>query len=144
MTEHRYIQPTSAMRAKLIGASLAAVGVSIAFERWVSPRLAWVASLPTCESLPWVRLELVTGVLICWFIGYMALKHGLATWRCGQTPLPNTWVWSRTRIRTGKYAKFAAIAALAMSAIFLVGPVFLIVWQKFYLIFCIPESCGCA
>lgn len=143
MTEHRYIEPTPAMRAKLVGASLATVGVSMAVDRWVSPRLAWVASLPACESLPWVRIELIAGVLVCWYIGYMAFKQGLATWRCGQTPLPTTWVWSRTRIRTGRYARFAACAAFAMSAFFLAGPVVLIAWQEFYLVFCIPQSCGC-
>lgn len=144
MTEPRYIEPTLAMRVKLIGASMAVFGVGLAFERWVSPRLAWVASLPTCESLPWVRLELVIVVLTCWYIGYVALKQAVATWRSGQTPLPNTWVWSRTRIRTGNYARFTALAALAISAMLLVGPVVLVVWLKFYLVFCWPQSCGCA
>jgi len=144
MTQPRYIEPTTAMRAKLVGVSAAAIAVGFAFEQWVSPRLSWVASLPTCDSLPWVRLELVAGVLICWYLGYKALKQGLATWTLCQTPLPDTWVWSRTKVRTGTFAKFTAIAALSTSAMFLLGPVAIVLWHELYLVFCFPHSCGCA
>lgn len=144
MTEPQYIEPTSASRAKLAAVAIAVFAIGLAFERWVSPGLKWIASLPTCDSLPWVRLELLFGVLICWYIGYAAFKQGRETWRTGQTPLPNTWVWHRTRVRTGGYAKFTAVFALATSAFFLVGPVVIFFWQKLYLIFCFPQSCGCA
>ena len=143
MNEHRYLEPTSAMRIKLIAVCLVVICVGLAFDRWVAPLLRWVASLPTCESLPWVRLELISAVLMCWLIAYMALRQGAATWQSGQTPLPNTWVWSRTRVRTGKFAKATALSAFAMSATFFLGPIVLIVWQRLYLVFCWPQSCGC-
>jgi hypothetical protein len=143
MTEPRYIEPTAASRGKLAGAVVAAFAVGLAFEWWLASRLEWVASLPTCESLPWVRVELLAGLLICWYISYAAFGQGTETWKTGQTPLPNTWVWSRTRVRTGGYAKFTAIATFATSAIFLLGPVVVIAWQELYLIFCFPQSCGC-
>jgi hypothetical protein len=132
------------MRLKLLGASAAVVAAGLAFEVWVSPRLAWVASLPTCESLPWVRLELIVGVLVCWYIGYVALKQGLQTWKHEQTPLPDTWVWSRTQVRTGSYAKFVAVVALSTSASFLLGPMVVVIWHELYVVFCFPQVCKCA
>ena len=143
MTESRYIEPTPKLRVKFVVASLAVVAVGLAFKTWVTPRLAWVASLPACESLPWVRLELAVALLVSWYIAYLSLTQGLQTWRLGQTPLPNTWVWSRTRVRTGLHAKVVAVMAFTLSAAFFLGPPIVIVWQKFYLIFCIPQSCGC-
>ena len=143
MNEPGYIESSTAARVKLGAVLLAILAVGFAFERWVLTLLAWVASLPTCDSLPWVRLELLFLVFMCWYLGYAAFKQGRGTWSLGQTPLPNTWVWSRTEVRTGSYAKFAAVAAFATSALFLLGPPFIIVWQKLYLIFCFPQSCGC-
>lgn len=144
MIEPRYIEPTTASRAKLAAVAIAVVAAGLAFEKWVTPRLQWVASLPTCESLPWVRLELLAGVLICWYIGYASFRQGRDTWRIGQTPLPTTWVWTRTRIRTGSYARFTAVFAFATSAFFLLGPIVIITWQQLYLVFCFSQDCGCS
>lgn len=143
MTEPQYIESSSVTRAKLFGAGLAAILLGVAYDQWVAPWVRWVSTLPTCESLPWVRLELISGVLICWFIAWASLQQGYATRRLGQTPLPGTWVWSRTKVRTGTYATLTSFGLLALSALFFAGPIVIIIWQKFYLIFCFPHSCGC-
>jgi len=112
--------------------------VAIAFDHWVKPKLAQIAELPTCEALPYVRAELIAGVLLAWFIGFVALKLGTKEWKENQSPIAGTWVWSRTRVHTGLYARVSAIPLLSMSAFFIFGPLILIVWHKLYLLFCSP------
>ena len=141
--EPRYIESSPAMRAKILGASAAGMLVGVAFDYWVKPLLQWIASLETCESLPWVRAELLIAVAVTWCVGTVAFMQARKTWKLGQTPLPDSWVWSRTRVRTGTYAKTAAIALYGMSVLFLAGPPILVVWQRLYVIFCVPQSCGC-
>jgi hypothetical protein len=143
MEKPRYIESTPVMRAKLVAFGVAAILVGLAFDLWLKPLLQWIASLPTCESLPWVRGELLVSIAVCWYIGSVAYQQAKRTWRFQQTPLPDTWVWARTRVRTGASATASAIAFYAVSALFLAGPPVLVVWQKLYLIFCIPQSCGC-
>jgi len=131
------------MRLKLAAACVGVFAFGLALKRWVSPALSWVASLPTCESLPWVRLELVVAVLFFWLFSYASFKQARATLQFGQTPLPNTWVWSRTKVRTGNYAKLVASMLFLMSSLFFLGPIGLIAWQELYVIFWPLESCGC-
>jgi len=139
----RYIEPTAATRSKLAAATAAFVVFGWAYGVWISPRLQWVASLPTCDSLPWVRLELIAGILICWCISFWALRLGGEILRAGQYPLPRAWVWHRTRVRTGFYAKFVAYFSLFTSAVFAIGPMLVVAWQELYVVFCYPKSCGC-
>jgi hypothetical protein len=143
MEKPHYIESTPAMRAKLVAFGAAAILVGLAFDLWLKPLLQGIASLPTCESLPWVRGELLVSIAVSWYIGSVAYQQAKRTWRFQQTPLPDAWVWARTRVRTGASATASAIAFYAVSALFLAGPPVLVVWQKLYLIFCIPQSCGC-
>lgn len=143
MESPQYIEPTFAMRAKLSLAGLAAVLASTAFSVWVKPVLVWVATLPTCESLPWVRAELVAGIAICWFIGAAAFRQAQLIWRSGQTPTPGTWVWFRTRIRTGVVARATAAALYLVATVFTVGPLVVFVTQELYVVFCVPLAGGC-
>ena len=143
MEQPRYIETSPAVRAKLVGSAAAVILVGVAFDYWVEPLLQWIASLPTCESLPWVRSELLIAVAVAWYVGTVAFKQARKTWKLQQTPLPETWVWSRTRVRAGTYATTAAIALYAMAVLFLFGPPVLVAWQQLYLIFCVPQACGC-
>jgi hypothetical protein len=138
-----YIESSPRTRARLIAVALLAVLVGVAFDHWAKPKLTEVAALPICDALPYVRVELVVGLLTAWFIGLVALKQGVRTWNEMKTPLPGTWVWSRTRVRTGLYARFCAILFLVMSAFFIFGPLFLVVRHQLYLVFCFPQACGC-
>jgi hypothetical protein len=139
----RYIEPTVGGRWKLAAGTGAGVLVSAAYAHWVQPQVAWVGSLPTCESLPYVRAELLAMALGLWFIGTVLYRSARKIWQLQQSPVPGTVVWSRTRVRTGARAKLEAVALYCLSAICLFGPVLLVVWQRFYVIFCFPEACGC-
>jgi hypothetical protein len=143
MQQPRYIESTPAVRAKLVGAAVASLLIAAAFDYWVKPKLNWIASLSTCESLPYVRIELLFGVAIAACIGLVAYKQARQTWKLEQSPLPGTWVWSRTRVRTGAYAKAVAVALFTMSAFFIGGPLALIVQHRLYLVLCIPQACSC-
>jgi hypothetical protein len=144
MTENRFIEPTRAMRFKLVTAGLVGLAIGLGLELWGGPRLTWVAALPPCDALPWIRLELTVGVVICWLVGYVSLKRGVNNWRLDQTPLPDSWVWSRTQVRTGHYAKFSAITKFVFGAVFLLCPVVIAWWLKLYLIFGAAQQLGCA
>lgn len=143
MESPQYIEPTFAMRVKLASAGLASALASKAFSLWVQPILVWVATLPTCESLPWVRAELIAGIAVCWFISAIALRQAVATWRSGQAPTPGTWVWVRTRIYTGVVAQVIALGLCIIAAVFSVGPIVVFATQELYVIFCIPVPCSC-
>lgn len=143
MADPQYIEATFAMRVKLALAALASTLVSKAFFVWVKPTLDGVATLSTCESLPWVRAELLAGLAICWLIGASAFRIGRLTARLRQTPVPGTWVWSRTRIRTGMVARVTACAWYLVAAVFVVGPLAVVVTQELYVVFCVPLSCRC-
>ena len=142
MEQPRYLESSSAMRAKLAGAAVAALLVAVALDHWVKPLLQWVGTLPTCESLPWVRAELLVAVAGVWFVGAMAFRQGRRVWALGQTPLPDAWVWMRTRVRTGAYAKATALALFALAVLCLVGPPVLVVWHQLHVIFFAAASCG--
>jgi hypothetical protein len=143
MDEPRYIESSMAMRLKLVAVAVGTFLFGLAFNRWVSPALKWVATLPTCESLPWVRLELIVAVLVCWLIAFATFNQGRKTLQTGQTPLPGAWVWSRTKVHTGLFVKVVAVSAFSVSALFLLGPIVLVASQELYVIFCLRESCGC-
>ncbi len=87
----RYIEPTRPSRLKLATCAVAGVLLTLAFDLWVGPRLKWVASLPTCESLPYVRAEVVAFVFATWFVGALLYKRAHNIWRLQQSPLPGTW-----------------------------------------------------
>lgn len=143
MSTPLYIETSPSARVKIVAVGVLSVLVGAAFDLWVKPKLIAIAALPACDALPYVRVELMVGLLIAWFIGLVALKHGVRTWKEKQTPLNGTWVWSRTRVRTGLYAKLAALLFLAMGALFVFGPLFLVVRHQLYLVFCFPQACGC-
>jgi hypothetical protein len=139
----RYIEPTPGARLKLAVGTGASILVGVAFSYWVQPKLRWVASLSTCESLPYVRAELLVAIVLVWFMATVLYRSAAKIWRLGQSPVPGTWVWSRTPIRTGARAKFEAVALYCLSAALFVGPAVLVLWQRLYLVFCFPQACGC-
>jgi hypothetical protein len=143
MDEPRYIESSVAIRLKLVAAAVATFLVAVAFDRWVSPALKWVATLPPCDSLPWVRFELIVAILVCWLIAFATFNQGRRTLQAGQTPLPGAWVWSRTKVHTGLFVKVVAVSSFSLSALFLLGPIVLVATQELYVIFCFREACGC-
>ena len=76
----RYIEPTAATRAKLILAYVAPFVVGFAYDRAIQPTVEWISTLPTCESLPWVRAEIVIAVGAVWLVGILWLRTGLRIW----------------------------------------------------------------
>lgn len=143
MSPPDYIEPTMAMRVKLLAFGALAVAISVTYDVWAQPLVSWIATLPTCESLPWVRAELIVAVAVCWLAGFAAMRQAITTLRSGQVPTPGAWVWVRTRIRTGFYARATAAMLSFVSAAFIIGPLVVIWSQNLYLIFCSSESCGC-
>jgi hypothetical protein len=139
----RYIEPTAATRAKLILAYVAPFVVGFAYDRAIQPTVEWISTLPTCESLPWVRAEIVIAVGAVWLVGILWLRTGLRIWTLDQVPLPSAWVWSRTEVKTGRYARLTAIGYLCIAVTLLVAPVIVILTYELYAIFCYPQACGC-
>lgn len=144
MGDDRYIEPTRSMRIKL-GTSFALLVLGgWAFERALSPALARIAALPVCEAWPWVRIELAAVVALCWLVGAATLRYALRTWRLKQSPLPEAWVWSRTKVRTGFYAHWVVAQLLAVSVVAWVLPVWVVQSQKLYEVWIHPAPpCGC-
>lgn len=131
------------MRAKLVAAHAAPFVAGLAFDRWVKPVLEWIATLPVCESLPWVRAEVIFGIGLVWLAALVALRTGWKVWTLNQSPLPGAWVWSRTRVITGKHARFAAIGYFFTAVLLLLGPIALFLGYDLYILFCFPQACGC-
>ncbi|MDR1936420.1 MAG: hypothetical protein LBS49_12725, partial [Candidatus Accumulibacter sp.] len=143
--EPRYIEPTAAKRAKIIAAIAALFVAGLAFDQWVQPILKWIATLPTCESLPWVRAELLCAVGMAWLMGVMLLRTGMRIWTLNRTPLPGAWVWRKTQVRTGRYARLVAIYFFSIATLLLIGPVVgVVVFADFlYILFFFPQAGGC-
>lgn len=143
MSQARYIESSAAIRYKLLALVLLGVLLNFGFVVWIKPLLQWAATLPTCESLPWLRMELLIAVLVVWAFSAVAFGRAKRTWQLQQTPLPDSWVWTRTKVKTGVHAKMTAAALYLISATALVSPLIVIAGQKLYLLFCWPHSCGC-
>jgi len=116
---------------------------SLAMDLWWHPFMDYVRSLPLCEGLPWLRGILLTFFLLFWLLSLLLVRASVLTFRSGQTPFPSAWVWSRTKVRTGRTAQLSgavfAVLALALAA----APVVAAYLLQAHLIFCVPESCGC-
>ena len=143
MTEPQYIETSLKARLGIVALTIMPFLLDVAFKIWVQPQLNWIASLPTCESLPWVRLELLVAVAVAWLLGFSVFRVARRIATLGQVPVPGTWVWSRTRVRTGAYPKYLAFALYTLSAVLVVAPVLLVAWSQVYVVFCFPDSCGC-
>ena len=91
-----YIESLPRTRAKPVGVALMSMTLAIAFDHWVKPKRASIAALPTCEALPYVRAELIAGILLAWIIGFVALKQGTKARKENQAPMAGLGVVAHT------------------------------------------------
>ena len=126
--EPEYVEPTAASRRKAIALVVFAVVAAAVLQFLLAPRyFAFVNSLPICERLPWLR-SLLFGLLGS--IPLFGLWGVWLAWRVfkhGQWPLPNAWVWRRTRIHRGMGAKAHACMLLGGSCLAISLP--FLAWQ---------------
>ena len=138
-----HLEPTTAMRLRLAAVVLAGIAFNLTFDFWWDPLMTHVQSLATCDSLAWLRgMAIAFTVLflgVAWLLADVARQISTS----GQVPPPNAWVWSRTFIRRGWYARCSAYLSYFMAALFLSAPLVAGYALKVNIIFCIPESCGC-
>ena len=124
-TSEDFLEPTRESRRNLalIWTLLAAVGALIVW--WLKPALlSYVMALPACEQLPWLRAFVVAALVSPLAIAAWAANHARKVLRCGQLPLPGTWVFQRTPILRGRRAQLraylllvAAVGAVAIPAL---------------------------
>jgi hypothetical protein len=114
-----YILPTRSSRIRVF---LQWLGIFAVFGiAHIAARLflKYIAPLPGCDQLPWIRLTLALVVLIllvpAWLFGRMAWK----AYFYRQFPPPGTAVFFPTKISRGALAVFYAVGPLLMCCIFL-------------------------
>ncbi len=141
---HEYIEPTLASRIKFGSLVLAGVLASLAMDQWWHPFMNYVRSLPLCDGLPWLRGILVTFLLAFWLLALLLARTSVLTFRSGQTPLPSAWVWSRTKVHTGRIARLTAAMYALLALTLTAAPVVAAYLLQAHLIFlCLPEACSC-
>lgn len=116
MNTPEYMEPTPAGRLKIVASFCALAALGLVWHYFLFPPLrAHVKALPACDQftvLSHALLAMVTvlPLAVCAFGGWVAhqlLKHE-------RFPLPNAWVWQRTRVRRGFWVKARACAILLL------------------------------
>lgn len=113
-----YIEPTPQGRRNLAGLSIVGVVAAVLCRFWLQPTLfRYIQSLPVCDQLPWWQGLLSSALAALLFVASLCSWHALKLLRCGQSPLPGTWVFRRTRIQRGVAVRRRAYLLLFLSAL---------------------------
>ncbi len=113
-----YIEPTPQGRRNLAGLSMVGVVAALLCRFWLQPTLfRYIQSLPVCDQLPWWRGLLSSILASLLIVAFLCSWHALKLLRCGQSPLPGTWVFRRTRIQRGVAARRRAFLLFFLSAL---------------------------
>ena len=138
-----YIEPTRSGRLKLALLAIGGVVALVAMNLWWHRFMDFVTSLPICDELPWLRAIAIAVALQFWSVGLLCVRAARLTLISGQSPFPGAWVWSRTRVRTGRRARSNGYMFAVIAAACFVGPVVAAYALRVNVIFCFPVSCGC-
>ncbi len=102
-----------------------------------------VTTLCYCDSLPYVRGELI-------YFGYLALATALPSYwlafrifRTHQTPLPGAYVFLKTEVRRGWRANFAALGWLTIAIGVTVGCIYAWIQLDVYELLNYERYSGC-
>ena len=92
-----YIEPTLGGRiALVIFYSLIISWFVFAQEIIISPIADYVTTLDFCESLPWVKGEVIYAIVASSMIILLLLVRAYQIFKYKQSPAPNTFVFKRT------------------------------------------------
>jgi len=111
------IHPTVRSRVKALLSLAVPLGVALALGFGANQYAAYVAPLPVCDQLPWVRVAVLLGALSLLAIVAGFLRSGLRIWRSGQSPAPGTAVFFTTKVSTGWWAYANAVSLFLVSAL---------------------------
>jgi len=78
--------------------------------------------LPICDQAAWSVRIVVTTLSPLPFAAVWLALHARNLLKFDQSPLPNAWVWRRTRIKRGRSVQMQAYALLFCAAVLLVAP----------------------
>jgi hypothetical protein len=141
--ETKFIEPTASGRLKLVLCVLLGLGLNVVMDRWWNPFMEFVRSLPTCESLLWLRGIVIGFAVLGLLTALVAARAATLTLRSGQSPFQGAWVWSRVKVRTGWKAKADGYGFALGALLCLLGPAVGGYLLQVNVIFCWPVSCGC-
>lgn len=135
--------PSWQQRLKLIGVFLALFAWAQSHQLWMPALAEQVRSGCGCEVLWPARALAIYFVLLPVPLAVASAWFAQKVHRSGQVPPPGTWLFFRTRIRRGAWAKsaaaFYAAAGLALSLL----PGVIAYGMDLSYLFCVAESCEC-
>lgn len=120
-----YIESTKKEKITLVVFYTAVVALYFSNEFYIVPLASYIRELPYCESITWVRGEVI--YISIYAVLFMALSfyYAYAYLRWKQIPLPNAYVFRKTKIKYGKRAVYEACAAIFVGVLILAGLIFL-------------------
>lgn len=122
---NEYIEPTPEGRRNLLLLTAAAIIVGGAFKLWLTPHFfAYIATLPPCDQLPWLRGCLLAAIATPALFGAWGIPHAIRILKAKQSPLPGTWVFRRRPIKRGRALRIYAAGLILVSLAALAFPLF--------------------
>lgn len=139
-----FIEPTKRGKATIVAFYIAIFGWYFATRHFLVPITKYVQKLPACESIPWVKGEIIYFSIAAFFVTALCLWQAAQIFKHRQLPLPGTHVFKRTAVRRGWPVMVSGAGFLFSGVVIIAGSIYLFFMLDVAVLFSATEGCACA